>query len=312
MKFKEVLLKELVKKGYEVKENKKVWNLANRSLLYMTPELAKSFLKLNEHPKYKKTVIEIEMDLIKKHAKEFVRCMNNDSYNLIDMGCGNGNKAKIFLEALEGKGKIRYCAVSPSEFLANIALENIKKANFKNVAEYKSYITNLDLLEEISSMVRTSEFKRNVILLFGSILASFEIHEYLFNLSRAMFKEDCLIIGNGIRVGERLVNLDTYTHPLIVEWLNHLIRELGFKQDDGLLGIRFANSRIEGFYKINKDKKINCGEREIEFKRNDEILITVLYKYYESELKEFCSRYFCETSLVKDSDNEYALVFYKK
>ena len=77
MQFREMLLSELVKKGHQNKGKNKVWNMANRSFLYATPQLAKLFLKLNTHPRYKKTVIETELNLIKKNSEKFAKKFDN-------------------------------------------------------------------------------------------------------------------------------------------------------------------------------------------------------------------------------------------
>ena len=88
MELKEVLFKELVKKGYsELKDGRKVWDVANRSIIYMTPELVDSFLKLREHPRYQKTIVEIETELLNGNAKKLIDGHINGPFNLIDMGC---------------------------------------------------------------------------------------------------------------------------------------------------------------------------------------------------------------------------------
>ncbi|MBU0760914.1 MAG: L-histidine N(alpha)-methyltransferase [Nanoarchaeota archaeon] len=311
MKFKNILLDELIKKGHEPKDGKRIWNIANRDFLYMTPKLSKSFLKLNAHPRYNEVIVKTETNLIKEYSKKFTGELSGN-FNLIDMGCGNGEKAKEFIKTLSGDVKLKYCPVCSAKELPQLASKTIKKAGLKNVLKCDPHVESLYSLDEISATVRSEEFQKNIVILFGSILASFDIHEYLFNLSNAMFKGDRLIIGNGIRVGERLVNLDTYKHPVFQEWLGQLMKELGFKKDEAEYGVRFTNGRVEGFYKIKTNKKIPYKNREIEFAENDEIIVSALYKYYEEELKEFCKRYFSEVDLVKDKESECALVFCKK
>jgi len=249
MELKERLFRELVKKGYsQLSDGRKVWDVANRSFMYVTKELAEAFLNARAHPRYKEVVIDIEMRLLRENSKMFDGL--DEPFNLIDMGCGDGGKAKVFLELLDGKGRLRFCPVNVNQELVDLALRNVKELNFKNIGEYKPHIACLDNLHEVASIMRNGEYQRNVILLLGSILASFEIHEYLFNLSQAMFKGDLLIIGNGIRTGERFVNIETYKHQLFRDWLGHIIRALGFNDDEVEFDARFANGRVEGFYKV--------------------------------------------------------------
>jgi len=309
MELRDALCKELVKKGYsERSDGRKIWNVANRSFLYMTSDLAESFLKVRSHPRYNKTIVEIESKLLKGNVEKFVGELIDRPFNLIDMGCGDGSKARVFLESLKGGSKLRFCPVNSNKYLVDLALKNIKDSNFESVLEYYPHVSDLSSLHEVASMMRNGEYQKNVILLLGSILASFEIHEYLFNLSRAMFNGDRLIIGNGIREGERFAGLETYKHPLFIDWFSHLIRGLGFEDGEVEYDARFENGRVECFYKLNSDKKIVCGDREIEFKKGDEVLVAILYKYYEDELKEVCQRYFRDVELVRDPESEYALV----
>tara|TARA_Y100000310_G_C20696985_1_gene826375 strand:+ start:1806 stop:2750 length:945 start_codon:yes stop_codon:yes gene_type:complete len=311
--LKDALFKELVRKGYSIcKEGRRVWDVANRSLLYMTPELAEAFLKVRSHPRYKATIIDIETGLLKDNADKFVKEFGEEPFNLIDMGCGDGIKAKVFIEALCGHCKLRYCPVNVNENLVNLALKNIKDEGFENVLDFKPHVSDLESLDEVASMMKGGEYQNNVILLLGSLLASFELHDYLFKLSRAMFKGDVLIIGNGVRTGERFVGLESYKHPLFGEWLSHLIREMGFEDSEVDYDARFENGRVEGFFRIKNDKKISHDGKEVEFKEGDEIVVATLYKYFEKELEEFCKMYFRDVEVVSDTANEYVLLLCKK
>lgn len=315
MAVKDVILRNLVKSGYSMTGGKRLWDIADRSFLYMTPKLARGFLKLREHPRYKATVMDIEINLLKRHAEdllEFLSQTNGEGLNLIDVGCGNGMKAKELIDAMGGKVNLRYCPVSVNDYLVKEALRNVKKAGFGNV-EYKSHVTsNLENVSEIVGVMRNNKYQRNVILLLGSVLASYQINDYLFHLSNVMFKGDCLIIGNGIRKGKRFVDLEKYKHPLFHQWFGILMNELGFKDDEIKYGARFTSERVEGFYEVMADKEIMHGGKKLKFKKGDEIIISTLHKYYARELEKFCRMYFSEVKLFKDSAEEEALVFCRK
>ena len=313
MELKDALFEELIKNGYsQLKDGRNVWDVANRSLLYMTPGLVKSFLKLRRHPRYVKTIIEIETELLKKHSQSITKDLLNINFNLIDMGCEDGSKAMILIDSLKGKGNCSFCSVNVSKELADMALKNIMNSKLKNVLECRSVIADFRSLDQVVTMVKNKKFSKNVILLLGSILASFELHDYLFNLSQAMYKGDFLVIGNGIRPGERFVNLENYKSALFKEWFDHLIDGFGINIKDVEYDARFANGRLETFYRIKKDIVLTYKGKKVEFKAGDELVVAILYKYYEKELEEFCKMYFREVELVKDEANEYALVICKK
>ncbi len=309
----EILLGELIKNGYSIENSIKIWNMARRCFRYINPEMAKAFLKVFEHPRFKATVNDIEIRLLKEHIPNFSSHIKENQFNLIDMSCIDGSKAKVIINALPKTMKIRYCPVSVSEYLVRFSLENVKKENFQNIIDHAPRIINdFENLDEVGAALRNNKYQKNVFLLLNSFLASFEISDYLFRLSQSMLPGDVLIIGNGIRTGQRFANLETYQHSMFNDWLIHLMRQLGFKDNEVEYNARFAHNRLEGYYKIKTDKKIPYEKRNIEFKKNDEIIVAFLYKLYENELKDFCDMYFDDVKLVKDTENEYALVFCKR
>ena len=312
MDLKEQLFKELAKKGYSKrKTGEKVWDVANRSLLYATPELADSFLKFRNHERYKKIVVDREISLLKDVFKEVGNELMSEPINLIDMGCGDGLKAKEFLKLFRG-GKIRYCPVSVSDNLIELAEANVRSGKFAHVVEYHSKNACLESLGEVASELRNGEFKRNIILLLGSILSSFEIHEYLFNLTQGMLSGDLLIVGNGVRKGERFMNIETYKHPYFEEWLFLLIKELGFSKNEVEYGARFENGRAEGFYTLKVNKIVERAGEKIKFSKGDEIVVAYLYKYFEKELKKYFGMYFREIEMFKDDEGEIAVGICRK
>jgi len=309
MELKENVMKTLVRKGrVERADGSRVWDISDRSLLYIGPDLAESFLKLRAHPRYKATIVDLEINLLKKIAPKFLEVVGDNPCNLIDMGCGDGKKAEAFIESLEGKGNIRYCPVNINKGLVDLALKNLKDKNFASISDYKPILANLKFLYDAILIAKNPTYRKNVVLLLGSIIAGFDIHEYLFELSNSMNQGDCLLVGNSIRTGERFSNIDNYKHPLFEEWLGHLIRGLGFSSDEVEYDARFENGRVECFYKVLKDKNFLYEGKEFDFKKGDEVVAAVLYKYYADELEKFCKMYFREVMVMKDDNEEQALI----
>jgi uncharacterized SAM-dependent methyltransferase len=309
MELKTKLFEELVRKGHiERLDGRKVFDVADRCFLYESDNLAEAFLKLRAHPRYKATIINIEIELLEEFARRFINVIGDKPCNVIDMGCGDGKKAKAFFGALEGVGKIRYCPTSPNDMLRNLATKNVKESNFENVVEYKPLSKCMKLIDMIFKEVRDDKYEKNVILLMGSLLASFDIHEYLFEISKLMRKGDCLLIGNAIRTGDRFTNIQNYRHPLFYEWLKHIVFEMGFEENEVEFGGRFENGRVEGYFEVKEDKVLTHEGKDYVFKRGDEIIVGILYKYFAKELEEYCKMYFRDVELVKDKDEEQALV----
>ena len=311
---KERLIKELLKKGYSKKDGTKSWDISKREFRYLNKDMAKSFLRLTEHPRYKATITDIEIDLIKKNVESLLgNKITKKSFNLINMGCVGGSKANAVISKLSKDFKIRYCPVNVNEDLVKLSLKEVKSKKHINVVDYHPVVSeDFDSLDIVSGSLRNSKYQRNIILLLGSLISSFDINDYLFKVSQSMFPGDYLVIGNGIRKGERFTKLETYKHPLFNDWLIHLMRLLDFKDDEVEYGVRFTNERLEGFYKIKINKTFTLNGDSLDFNKGDEIIVAQQRKFFEDELKKICEDYFEDVHLVKDKDEEYCLIFCKR
>jgi len=314
MDIKDVLFKEFVRNGYAKSNGKRIWDIAKRKFLYMTPELAKGFLKIRGLGVYKKQIVDREIALINAHAPKLSKLVGKEPFNLLDIFCGDGKKACEFIKTLDDDSRIRYCPTNVNEYLVNLAMKNVKREKYGNVVEYESCICDCHGAELASLIgkLRNSKFKRNVILLLGSVLASYDINDYLFEVSGGMFEGDVLIIGNRLRKIDKPNNIDSYRHEIFDNWLIHLMRGIGFKDSEVEFDARFENSRVDGFYRVKADKKISHQGKVIEFKKGDEILVYKLYKYTLEEVEKFYKMYFSDVKIVMDEDKGYSLVICKK
>lgn len=307
----ELVFGELVKQGYSRDSGKRVWNVSNHNLLFSLPQAAQGFLELKNFGVYRRNVIEREIGLIKSSVKSLKEFVGKEPFNLIDLFASDGERARVLLKGL-GNVKARYCPVSSSSVLTNLAVSEMKKASLKSVIGYAPRNVGLSQFPEVAGMLRNSKFQRNVVLLLGSSLASFEINDFLFSLSKDFFAGDSLIIGNGIRTGKRLVHLEVYKSESFHRWFFHMMAALGFREDELKYDARFGNSRVECFYTLMKDKLLSFGDRNIMLRKGDEILVAVIYKYYAKELEKFCRMYFPNGEFLKDEGSEYSLILCKK
>jgi len=314
MELKNELFREFIKNGYATEDGKKIWNIADRKFLYMNPKLSKSFLDLRSFKFYKEQVINREIALLHANSLKLKKLVGKEPYNLIDVYCGDGKKACEYVNALGDSGDIRYCPTNVHDYLVKLALSNMKKERFSAVKAFVSDTCECNgrNLSSYVTKLRNSKYPRNVILLFGSVLSSYEINDYLFHLSRGMLPDDMLLIGNAIRKGTRLVNIDLYKHDIWNQWFSHLLKELGLRRGDYDYGARFGNSRVEMYYTLKTDKKIAHRGKTVSLQRGDEILAAILYKLYPDELMKFCKMYFAHVEIVKDNQNEYAIIICKK
>ncbi len=312
MKIDNSIFRELVKRGYSLANENKVWDMSESKVWYITPELSEGFLNLENYFPYRMKVIDTEFDLINQNAKTIAKNVGSEPFNLIDLGCGNGKKAAAFIKTIPENVKIRYCPVDVSKFFLRKAEGEVRKLGRTRKIEVKPILSDFKDFENIIGMVRSPHYQRNVILFLGETISHYEVSELLYNLSDPMWKSDMIIIGNGYRVGERFVELDKYKHKLFNDWFIHVMRGLGFKESEVGYAPRFRNGRLEFGFILKKNKKVNHKRYEINFKKGDQVIVGCQYKYFENEWKEFFDLYFSDIEQLKDLGKEYALYICRK
>lgn len=306
--FRDIVFKELVKNGYSRERGRRVWSIANHKLLYMTPQLAQGFLNLERWPRYKANVINREISLIKAHTYSFFEGLY-DALALVDFGCGNGLKAEEFIKCLPESVKAKYFAVDVSIPLVHLTKTRLNKLRQLRFSWGGALLEDFSSPEPIVRRIRAKSPGRGVFLLLGSALASFQINDFLFHISKAMKPGEVLVLGNGIRTGRRFAGIEKYKHPAFKIWFYSLMEALGFTADEVQYNARFAHGRLEFFYRIKKDKIFVCNGKRIKFQKGDEVIVAIQYKYYAKELEHFCKMYFPDVRFFKDKDDEYALIF---
>lgn len=304
----ELVFKECVRNGYSTQNGSRVWDIASYPLLYSSPELVAGYLNLRSVPRYKDIILNRELTLLQRHSKHLFTQIKQP-FNFIELWCGDGSKAAAFLQSSRASQPFRYIPTHISRRLLDLASTKVRSIRHKHHKETKPFVSSFKDFGKIGGMVRNSKFQRNVVYVHGSTLASFDINEFLYELSNDMFSGDVLVIGNGIRKGKRFVNLNTYKHPAFNEWLMPLMKGLGFDESEVRYDVRFANGRLEALYHIGVDKTISYGGKRVSFKKDDKVVAAVQYKFYQRELEKFCNMYFSDVRFFKDKDNEFALIF---
>lgn len=132
-KINDLIFKELIKRGYSLDGNTRIWNIADSKLWYLKPDQAQAFLDLEGSKSYQEDVIQKEIDLINGNIEEIDDWIDANKLNIIDLGCGDGKKAAIFINQLKENKKLRYCPVDISSYMVNKAIENVKGKDVEEV-----------------------------------------------------------------------------------------------------------------------------------------------------------------------------------
>ncbi len=308
----DLIFKELIKRGYSLEGNTHVWNIADSKLWYLRPEQAQAFLDLENSESYQEDVIQKEIDLINNNMELMIKRIKGENLNLIDLGCGDGKKAVLFIDKLKGSIRMRYCPIDISDYMVEKALTKIRKTDVEEVVKFQWNISDFENVENISNLLRVGDFKKNFFLILGNTLGNFEINELLYEIRSSMRGGDYLLIGNGLDNRHPEEILKSYDNAEVNEFLKHIPMQLGLKEEEIELGVRFKNSRVELYYTILNDKTIEFQDKKIYFRKGDQVLVSVSYKYTKEDFASFLKLYFGDVEIWTSKDKSYALALCKK
>jgi len=229
------------------------------------------------------------------------------------LGCGDGQKASLFIKELAKHMKIRYCPIDISSYMVTKAIDKIKKLEKGEVVEFTWNISDFDNLENVAAILRDGQFRQNFLLFLGSTIGNFEIHEVMYEIAEAMAKEqDYLLIGVALNKAKPEEIIKSYKNTLMSDFLSLILEEIGFTKDDLEFGVRFENSRIEMFYTIKEDKKLQFENRHIYFEKGDQILVAISYRYTKEQLDKIMKIYFNHYKFYVNDDESWALILCRK
>jgi uncharacterized SAM-dependent methyltransferase len=311
----DLIFKELLKRGYALEGNTRVWNIADSKLWYLTPEQAQAYLNLENSGEYvKATNQRLGEDLMVDNAKEILERLGKDPVNVVDLGCGDGKKAAKLIKAFEGKLKMRYFPIDISSFMVQQAIETFSKLNLtEEIVQFQWNISDFENLENVAPLLIKGEFKRNLFLLLGNTLGNFEIHELLYEIRSAMKDGDLLLVDTAVadeKVQER-AQLQS-KNQLVDKFLIQIPLQLGLTRDDLEYGARFKNSRIEFYYTIKNNKTINFQDKTLVFNKGDQIVVALAYKHDKDLLRSYFNMYFTEVLMKLSKDKAQAFILCKK
>lgn len=312
MQVNDLIFRELIKRGYSLEGETRVWNISDSKLLYITPEQAKIFLDMEEEVKFQKSAFNNEVNLIKEHMKDIEKFIGKKPFNMIDLGCGDGKKAIILLNHFKDKSKVRYCAVDISDYMIKKAFDNIGKLNINELVEFHWNISDFENLENITELLRHGEYKNNLILLLGNVIGNFEFNEIIYEIRSSMKANDVLVIGSGLDNKDVDKIINSYSNKPSYNFFFALVSQLGFKDSDLDYNVRFKNSRMEAYFTVKKDMKITFQDKTVYFRKGDQIIAGMSYKYRKDEFSSFVKLYFDDVKVFSSDKDSYALAICKK
>lgn len=312
MAINDQIFRELVKNGpTEEEDGTRAWNVSNSKLWYITPEQAQGWLDIEESEIYSEEVIKVEVDLIKEHLQEIGEILEDSGYNIIDLGCGNGKKASLFLEELNSYLDLRYCPIDISSYMVDKAIDNIKEIDAGEVIDFKWNVSDFENLINITPLLREDGYTQHLLLLLGNTFGNFEPEDLLNSIRKGMSKGDFLLVGNSLITEEKEKIKEQYDSKIIHDFCCQPVKELGFKEEEIERCTRIKGQRLEMFYRLKVDKDITHLGRTAHLKEGDIIITIFSHKYRQKELKETLDEFFTTERLWTNEEESHALALCK-
>jgi uncharacterized SAM-dependent methyltransferase len=309
----DAVFRELIKRGYSVEGKNKVWNIADSKLWYLTSEQARAFLDLEKKDLKQRMFAKKEESLLKEKFSELTSGIKDKYVTIIDLGCGNGEKALSLIRQFKDKSKIRYCPIDINGFMVEQALKNFSKHKGINILKFKNNVLDFVDFGRVADSLEKDKFSKSYILLLGGNLENSDVHELLHEIRSAMHEGDYLLIGNKLAHPDPLKMVQYYNHSKHIDYLLvKTLEQLGFHPNELNYGARFRGNRVEVLYTVKNDKTISSKGKTVEFKAGDKIIVIFSYKYTQDSLKEVLMMYFDSVEVFPSKDGIFALALCKK
>jgi len=267
------------------------------SRYFYDEEGSKLFQKITELPEYYLT--NCEFDILRRHKKVFSQIVAGTSFNLIELGPGEGQKTEVLLDHfLKKELEFRYIPIDISQAAMKTLIDilNEKYADLETEGLVAEYFDGLKWLSSTS-------LRRSMVLFLGSNLGNFDkpsAKDFLRNLWNALNDGDYTVIGFDLKKDIKLMLMaynDTQgvTRKFNLNLLRRINRELGGNFDLDKFYFYASYDVFTGAmesYLVSKEKQTVLVEeigQTFDFDAWEPIHTEYSYKFLESDIEELAA-----------------------
>lgn len=187
------------------------------------------FQEIMQMPEYYLT--DCELEILETHKQAILELVNGDSFDIIELGAGDGFKTKVLLQHfLEQHADFRY---RPVDISSNVLhhLENDLKERWPDLPFQGLQGDYFHVLEEVNK----KDGKKKIILFLGATIGNLtpeRARQFLRRIGENMHRGDLLLVGFDLKKEPQVV-LDAYDDPAGItarfnlNLLTRINRELG-------------------------------------------------------------------------------------
>lgn len=278
---------------------------------------AEIFNQITTLPEYYLT--NCEKEILETQSQHLVQFLGSDPFHLVELGPGDGSKARIVIEKLkEQKMNFDYYAVDICEAGLNIVQNELQDTNIDINLLCADFVSGVHHLSDVL-------IDRKVILFLGSSIGNMtraESQNFIYRLSEHLNDGDLLIVGFDLKKDvEVLEKAYNDSQGLTAEFNYNLLRRLNSE-----LGANFEvkNFKHLEFYShelgamvsylvSQKDQEVKVGSHTIRFKKNERLHTEYSFKYNDHDIKKMIQNSgLASVKNLTDSKEYFTCAVFKK
>ena len=158
---------------------------------------SKIYEEIMELPEY--YLVESECEILETYSKEIGKFFQGESFNLIELGAGNGEKTTVLLKDFLKLG-LNFSFI-PVDISYGAMEDLINKLN-KELPDLRTEGLVAEYFDALKWIAKNQKQKKNIVLFLGSNIGNFkysEAKEFLFSLWRSLNPDDLVLIGFDLR-----------------------------------------------------------------------------------------------------------------
>ncbi|HBB52990.1 MAG TPA: L-histidine N(alpha)-methyltransferase [Legionellales bacterium] len=256
------------------------------------------FNQITHHPDYYLT--NCELIAIEKNLNHLIKIFNNFSFNLIELGPGEGIKTNIIIESfLKASISFQYIPIDLSNLYLNKIVEkfNIYKNQFEILPIHGDYFDSL-------KWIKLNSNHKNLVLFLGSSIGNFnqeETQHFLTQLHTSLHTGDFLLIGFDLKKDEKeMLRAYQDSSGITKEFNLNVLRHINkvFQSNFNLKKFDYEplynsqNGVIESYLKSLDKQTIyfKTLKQSIHFEKHEMIHMENSFKYEKAQIQEIAKQ----------------------
>lgn len=252
-----------------------------------------------------------ELDLIVENDHLIMSKLGHFNFNVLDMGCGDGNKAATVVTRLASDSIPHYFPIDISARMIDAAIQTMQTVHSN--ANIESFNEDFEQgnLAKITYYLRRRYQRNNLVLFLGQTIGNlFDYHRVLVNLREAMTEDDYLLVGLAM-LSKWTDPTKAYENELLYDLLFTLPEKIGIKKIHANVKVYFnqEKNQVEWKLEFKKDWTKQLSQDLLHFNKGQKVLLGISRRFTKEEIFEmFAKAGFRMELFLPTKEKDYGLV----